>query len=380
VRRQDFEEWEIIVSDNCSEENIAGYIQELNEPRIRYFRTGNFIPVTENWNNALEMSTGDYVIMLGDDDCIMQGFFRTVRKMVEQYAPDFIYTNAFQYSYPGVMPTHPRGFLQSYGYSRIFAHATEPYVLDGQQAHKMVRESMDFRTPFTFNMQHSIVSRKFISEMLHKGPFFQSPYPDFYATNVMFLMAQRILVCPYPLVTIGVSPKSFGYFYFNKDEKTGTDFLKNLPDQAYVIKLKKVLLPGTDINTSWLFAMETIKANYGSQFDLSVNYRRYRFLQIVHEIKKYCRRPVVLGIDKKEARTDLNQLWVLLSWWEKLYSIAVICCYKVVDVIPERQRLKITNKVMDIIGQFPKGTATRVDRDYKNILEVFEQVNPMEPG
>ena len=54
VRRQDYDNWEIIISDNYSEEDIAGYIQSLKEPRIKYYRTDSFVPVTDNWNNALE--------------------------------------------------------------------------------------------------------------------------------------------------------------------------------------------------------------------------------------------------------------------------------------------------------------------------------------
>ena len=52
VRRQDYLDWEIIVSDNFSEEDIAGYIKSLDDSRIKYFRTGKFVPVTDNWNNA----------------------------------------------------------------------------------------------------------------------------------------------------------------------------------------------------------------------------------------------------------------------------------------------------------------------------------------
>ena len=56
VRRQDYDDWEIVVSDNASEQDIAGDIKSLNEPRIKYVRTQEFIPVTDNWNNALRNS------------------------------------------------------------------------------------------------------------------------------------------------------------------------------------------------------------------------------------------------------------------------------------------------------------------------------------
>ena len=46
VRRQDYENWEIIISDNFSDEDISGYISSLSETRIKYFRTENFVTVT----------------------------------------------------------------------------------------------------------------------------------------------------------------------------------------------------------------------------------------------------------------------------------------------------------------------------------------------
>ena len=39
VRRQDDGDWEIVVSDNDSEEDIAGHVAALGDDRIRYVRT-----------------------------------------------------------------------------------------------------------------------------------------------------------------------------------------------------------------------------------------------------------------------------------------------------------------------------------------------------
>ena len=80
VRRQDYLDWEIIVFDNVSEEDIQGYVRSLNDSRIKCYRTEKLVPVTDNWNNALSKSNGDYVIMLGDDDCLMEGYFSTLNK------------------------------------------------------------------------------------------------------------------------------------------------------------------------------------------------------------------------------------------------------------------------------------------------------------
>ena len=87
VRRQDYPEWEIVVSDNASEQDVAGFVASLHDPRIRYLRTERFESVTANWNLALDASSGDYVVMLGDDDALMPGYLRRIDSLLRRHAP-----------------------------------------------------------------------------------------------------------------------------------------------------------------------------------------------------------------------------------------------------------------------------------------------------
>ena len=68
VRRQDYDDWEIVISDNASDENIGQWVDTLQDGRVKYSRSDQFVPVTDNWNRSLVHSSGDWVIMLGDDD------------------------------------------------------------------------------------------------------------------------------------------------------------------------------------------------------------------------------------------------------------------------------------------------------------------------
>lgn len=365
VRRQDYSDWEIIISDNFSEQDIAGYVQSLTDPRIKYFRTKSFVPVTDNWNNALAQSSGDYVTMLGDDDCLMKGYFSTIEKMIHQYTPDVIYHSAFLYSYPKVLPSFPDGFLEPYGYAEFLRTAKAPFLLDEKEARRLVKQSMNFRVVFGYNMQFAIMSGTFIASLRDKGEFFQSPYPDYYAMNVMFLKARRILVFPKPVVTIGISPKSFGFHYFNDAEKNGSNFLKNNPNSALADSLSSVLLPGAAYNASWLFALETIKNNYGSDFDLHVNYCRYRFLQTMHGIEKAC-------TDKEKTTFDFMTIWSRLSSWEKLgYGYFL----KIVSYLPCRVQRKVLKRVRAAAGTHPHYKAKRIQGTYLTILDVYEQID-----
>lgn len=372
VRRQDYEDWEIIVSDNDSEEDIASYLFSLNDKKIKYYRTDAFISVTDNWNNALEKSSGDYVIMLGDDDCLMKGYFSNLAKTINDFnEPDFIYTKAFMYAYPGVIPDHPNGYLRLGACAPFFDSKNKPFLLDIREARELVRRSMSFRLSFDFNMQFSAISKKFISSLKYAGSFFQSPYPDYYAHNVMFLKADRILIYPLPMVTVGITPKSFGFYYHNNMEQQGAEFLRNFPDPTIAKKLEALLLPGSDINTCWLYSMETILTNYGQEFDLSVKYFRYRYLQVLQLFRSYY-------YDKAFSRDYFKSLSTKMCVWEKLlFGVFLKFCFKVFFIMPRW----ITRPRADYFqfrlgGQFPQVKIKVCADSFSNILEVFERVDP----
>ena len=371
VIRQDYHDWEIIISDNCSEEDIENYVVSLNDPRIKYYRTKEFISVTENWNNALAKSDGDYVIMLGDDDCLMQGYFSRLKKVVEEYdSPDLIYTSALLYAYPGVIPGYSEGFLRSYSHSKIFCSAHEPFMLGRSEAVTLVNYSVDFRMRFDYNMQFSLVSRKLIQEMQIYGSFYQSPYPDYYSSNASLLKAKKILVVPEPLIVIGISPKSFGFYYFNNLENKGKEFLKNIPDHDMALSLQSVILPGTDMNTSWLFSMETLVQNFRKEVSIKVNYKRYRLLQI-------CAVYAGLVLDRQATKSVISNLKKKLTIREHIFYGVPLSCISVLSlVIPKRYHISIASRIIGTTGSHLQYIHPKIQGKYTTILDVFEKVVP----
>src|SRR5262249_33692486 len=110
VRRQSYSNWELIVADNCSRDNVGEHIASLRDRRIVCIRSDTPIPVTENWNRAMDASSGDHVVMLGDDDGLVPGYFERLLKAIDQLKnPDFIYHGAYHFAFPGVLPSMPEG-------------------------------------------------------------------------------------------------------------------------------------------------------------------------------------------------------------------------------------------------------------------------------
>ena len=112
VRRQTWENWELVVFDNASSDPIGDHIESLNDARIRYYWSSDFLPVTDSWNNAISAARGDYIIVLGDDDGLTPDYFVKIKKIVDDFkSPEIIYAAIYQFMHPGVAPWDRDGYL-----------------------------------------------------------------------------------------------------------------------------------------------------------------------------------------------------------------------------------------------------------------------------
>lgn len=367
VRRQDYDDWEIVVADNDSQEDIATFVREQDDPRIKYIRSDDFLPVTDNWNRALEHSTGDFVIMLGDDDGLMKGYFSRAQDLIAKFdLPDLIYSSGYLYAYPGVLPKYPDGILHHYRNATFLQTESEPFLFSREKAMQLVHDSLNFKMKFTYNMQYSLFGRSLIEDMLRDGPFFQSPFPDYYATNVMFLKAKRILIDPEPTVAVGITPKSYGYFLFNNRESEGVEFLHTAAALRDETPGGLPMLPGTNMNNSWLLAMETMGGNY----HLKLNYGRYRRLQIMSVLRS--------RVEGHTADDVFRKFWRELSVPERAVSwIGLAVITLVLRILRGTSRLVFRRFVGSLARRMRASNEWLPPEDarsYRNMVEVFEGV------
>jgi glycosyltransferase involved in cell wall biosynthesis len=374
VVRQDYPDWELVISDNCSEDDIAGYVASLADSRVKHLRTPSFVPVTDNWNNAVRHSTGDYAVMLGDDDCLMQGYFRIMAALLEKYSdPEYVYTDAYLFAYPGVLPDHPKGYLRQ-GYNTYF-RTRQPYILDRVEKVQIARKSLGFIPVVHFNMQLSLVSRELIARLADRGPFFQSHFPDYYATMVCFITASRTLVYQQPVVTIGISPKSYGYFHFNRQQETGKSFLYGAG--MAIDSLDSVRVPGSWENDGWLSAAEAVRANYRGELErhrLKVGYARYRRLQMLYNLKGHL-------VDGRVSREELVRSLTRFTLWERVaYGLPLGTLAISLALLQGRARQRAIGVIRRILGRRnilaePKWQVS----EYANIMDVWRRMPPELP-
>lgn len=275
--------YEIVISDNCSEQSYDDLITGPVSKNINYQRLATPVSVTQNWELALKRSRGKYVLMLGDDDGLSPSFGSVFKKINnDSQKADIYYLSGLHYCYPNVMP----GVESGYG-ARVFSPLLDETTgdinsIDLNTAKEYSLNALNLRHHYNFNAQHFLLSRKLIQRVSKKfGSIYKSPYPDFYSAIVLFNQASSVSIIKEPTVIIGISPKSFGAYYFSGKAEDGFKFLDNKKiDIEFKPWLTNVMCPGDFNNTNWLIAAETARRDLKISPDTAVDLSRYRSIQL----------------------------------------------------------------------------------------------------
>lgn len=92
VLNQTWQDWELIVVDDASPEDLKTRIAPaLSDSRVKYYRNDKNIgavDLVDNWNKCLDYCSGDYVICIGDDDRLLPECLADYALLIERY-PDY---------------------------------------------------------------------------------------------------------------------------------------------------------------------------------------------------------------------------------------------------------------------------------------------------
>lgn len=71
ILRQNFSDYEIVVSDNCSTDNTKDIVKELANKHIRYFKNKSNVGMIGNQALAIKRARGNYIFLHADDDFLL---------------------------------------------------------------------------------------------------------------------------------------------------------------------------------------------------------------------------------------------------------------------------------------------------------------------
>jgi len=85
---QDYDDFEVIIVDDHSPDNLHAIVSNYSDKRIRYYSNRancGAVDVVDNWNICLSYAEGDFVICMGDDDRLLPWCLTEYRLLLQKY-------------------------------------------------------------------------------------------------------------------------------------------------------------------------------------------------------------------------------------------------------------------------------------------------------
>lgn len=90
ILNQSYTDFTILVSDDCSPEDIKSIVDEFDDSRISYSRNEQNIGaknLVNHWNDLVSLAQSEYIILASDDDLYDKNFLEDIDNLTKKY-PD----------------------------------------------------------------------------------------------------------------------------------------------------------------------------------------------------------------------------------------------------------------------------------------------------
>lgn len=254
ILEEPYQDMELVVSDNANTDETQMVLGSFaGDSRLKVVRLSEPVSVTDNWNCALRASRGDYILMMGDDDCLLPGYFNRMEQILAKYnSPDCVTYNAYSYISRGSINGNQQSYYKD-TFFRFGSDFSQEGLIGAEMRFCIVRDMFRFCNRIPLNMQTTLMSRRAINQIA--GGIFRPPFPDHYAINSLLLKAKVWVYVPEKLLVVGVSPKSFGHFIYSDKQDEGKRYLGI--DAQF-----KGRLPGLELNNCMVAWLSLLKSNY----------------------------------------------------------------------------------------------------------------------
>jgi glycosyltransferase involved in cell wall biosynthesis len=220
---QDYENLEIIVSDNFSQDQTFDVVDSFQDRRIKYVNPGQRLGMSSHWEFALQHATGDYVNFIGDDDAMLPNAYSKLDKIICELNCQALSWTKDDFVYFWPRTEHSNLLSVSLWGSPDIVEIDSQETLDKVQSFKAGYASL----PMIYS---GIVSRQLISKIAsYAGTFFTSAIPDVYSGVAVACELDSFHRSGTPYSITGCSSHSIGASTLNgekSDPNPGIDFYR----------------------------------------------------------------------------------------------------------------------------------------------------------
>ncbi len=311
ILQQDFEDYELVISDNHSDDGTLDYIQSLKDEKIVIVQPHMRLPIAEHWEFAIAKSKGDWVTVVGSDDGLMPYYF-TLAEILTQKAQE----NGIN------IIGSTRAYYFWDGCQHIYGDTSYSYTATNSYSYKSCHESL-LKTLFCKNHQYFSLPHIYTSSIIHKSALqkirkrqqlklITAIAPDASLAANLLLTQKQYIHSHIPLGIVGSSPSSNGvkttqqvksadFFQFNSKITLHSDLgnINNIINNARFFLFDAVLNSKVYISNKEMFAFlhssflkELIFSTLHSELIKDTTVNRERNLQCLDKILKINKIPM----------------------------------------------------------------------------------------
>ncbi len=200
---QRFDDYEVIVCDNCSGPATRAVVEAAASPRVRYVRAPAPLAMSSNWELAVSHAAGEFVTVLGDDDGLLPHALVELDRLLRTFDAKAVRWNAAFYLWPTVALPGQADYLR-------IPLGRRARLLDGRTA---IASVATFQVCYTTlpMLYNAVVRRDVLDDVRRRaGRLFATPYPDVCSGFLVAHCAGTYASVDAPMTVAGLSAKSSG--------------------------------------------------------------------------------------------------------------------------------------------------------------------------
>lgn len=224
LNQKNFDDYEIIVCDNCSSLETRETVESFESEKIKYIRSERPLAMSQNWELAVSHTKGEFVTIIGDDDGLLPNVLSKIDQLIKILNVKALHWQWIYYTWPDIPLGKNRLVIPMVRKNRIL------------QSHKVLPKVANYNSNYQDELPmiyNSAIHRDLI-ELLRKktGEVFTTVTPDIYSGVAFAYLAQSYASVGIPFGIAGISASSTGESTLRcKDNPNAQEFWR-LNDEA----------------------------------------------------------------------------------------------------------------------------------------------------
>ena len=201
--RSDFE---IVISDNCSEDGSLDYLNSINDSRLIVVSPSSRLPHSAHLNFVYQHASGEWVNHMGDDDLIFPDRFERLDEITlqaEENSCDIIIGKSIRYIWPENIYEPPNS-VNSEG---LFEYPDRIEIVGGRKTYRELINTLSIP-----GGGETLIRRELVQKVIDQFGFICPPDPhvEFFALRVCSYFARNVMKMDRPLYINGRMSMSVG--------------------------------------------------------------------------------------------------------------------------------------------------------------------------